>query len=227
MNKISVKAILSDASGILIEDNKYGKGLMKAVAAMTGRNCEELWKAFAPYAHKARTVADYSNSDALRAFLSHTGLNYSSTESVLAGYQAHPCLSVLPDVHNTLRNLKEQGIQFIIITDATVTAEQMRPALSVARLSDMVTDVISSKDVGVTKPDRRIFDYALERNGLRKDDVVFVAHEHDELYGAHTLGYNVIAVNYDIADNLSFIPEERMLATFPDILKIVSLKSND
>ncbi|MEK6816276.1 MAG: HAD hydrolase-like protein, partial [Nanoarchaeota archaeon] len=91
-------------------------------------------------------------------------------------------------------------------------------------IGEYITDLISSKDVGATKPDERMFNAALAKYGLEKNDVIFIAHDDDELMGAHKLGIRVYAFNYEPRQNLSYLEDEQKLSDFRELEEIV-LKS--
>jgi len=72
-------------------------------------------------------------------------------------------------------------------TDVLVTALRDRYAIA-----DRFHAIISSADVGVAKPDRRIYEIALERLDVAADEVVFVDDRPENVAAAANLGMHVI-----------------------------------
>ncbi len=59
-------------------------------------------------------------------------------------------------------------------------------------LKDCFTDVIVSGEHKVLKPDARIFQLLLERNGLKANDCIFIDDSYDNVTGAAGLGFDTI-----------------------------------
>ncbi|TFH37705.1 MAG: HAD family hydrolase, partial [Anaerolineales bacterium] len=118
-------------------------------------------------------------------------------------------------VAETLIALKETGFLLGIVTD---TANPLHAKLSwferggFGHVWDSFT---SSKDVGIRKPDSKIYCAALEQLGVSADQAVFVGHKASELGGATDLGIKTIAFNYDEDSRADYFVEN-----FADILKV-------
>jgi len=100
-------------------------------------------------------------------------------------------------VRETLVTLKEKGYLLGIVTD---TANPLHAKLSWFERGGFghVWDAISSSlDVGVRKPDPKIYCAALEQLGVSVEQAVFVGHKTMELEGARAIGMKTIAFNYD------------------------------
>lgn len=57
---------------------------------------------------------------------------------------------------------------------------------------DLVDQLVCSAEVGVAKPDRRIFEIALERLGVQPEEAVFVDDAEDHVEAARALGIHAI-----------------------------------
>jgi FMN phosphatase YigB (HAD superfamily) len=57
--------------------------------------------------------------------------------------------------------------------------------------------IISSLEVGVQKPDPKIYQLALQQLGITSNQAVFVGHKAIELEGARNVGMKTVAFNYD------------------------------
>ena len=100
------------------------------------------------------------------------------------------------DVEETLKKIHDKGIKNIVITDNENGSEWVRVnILAKFRVNDLVDLVVTSKETGVTKPDLKIFQHALDIYNLKKEEVLFVAHDKDEIDGAVDYGIKTIEFN--------------------------------
>jgi putative hydrolase of the HAD superfamily len=107
-------------------------------------------------------------------------------------------------VRETLKSLKAKGYLLGIITD---TANPIHIKLSWFErggFENVWDSIISSHEVGVEKPDPRIYLAALKQLGLSPRQVVFVGHSPEELDGARALGMKTIAFNYEISTQADY-----------------------
>ena len=118
-------------------------------------------------------------------------------------------------VKETLLALKDKGYLLGIVTD---TANPLHAKLNwferggFGHVWDAIT---SSLDVGVRKPNPKIYHAALDQLGVTIDETVFLGHKRTELEGARAVGMKTIAFNYD-EDALADYYVEK----FTDILKV-------
>jgi len=56
--------------------------------------------------------------------------------------------------------------------------------------------VISSREIGMRKPSKPMYELALEQAGVCPNEAIFVGHKKTELDGAKAVGMNTIAFNY-------------------------------
>ncbi len=70
-------------------------------------------------------------------------------------------------------------------------------SLNVVDLGTCGISIIASYEVGVQKPDPKIYQLALQQLGLTPDQAIFVGHKSSELEGARNVGMNTVAFNYD------------------------------
>ena len=75
--------------------------------------------------------------------------------------------------------------------------------------------ITSSLDVGVRKPDSKIYCAAMEQLGVSIEQTVFLGHKKSELEGAKAVGMKTIAFNYD-----EDAPADYYVEKFADILKV-------
>ena len=86
----------------------------------------------------------------------------------------------------------------------------------------MWDSIISSQEIGVEKPDPRIYAAALQQLGLSAQQAVFVGHSPEELDGAHAIGMKTIAFNYGETAKADFY-----IGNFADLLSVPVISSNN
>lgn len=85
----------------------------------------------------------------------------------------------------------------VLVTNASV---QLEEDLAVLGLTDLADHLVSSARVGVAKPDRRIYDIAVERSGVPAERCLFVDDTLENVEAATALGMR--AVHYRVPEDL-------------------------
>ena len=99
---------------------------------------------------------------------------------------------VRDDVVEHCRALRAGGLRTGLLTNnAAEFAEMWRPLLPLDELFD---DVVDSCEVGMRKPDARIFELALERLGVPADRTLFVDDAPGNIAGAEAVGLHAVLV---------------------------------
>ena len=100
--------------------------------------------------------------------------------------KARPFARVSDDIVQMLISLGEQQIRLGVISNASV--EEVA-SWGMCPLASLVHDVVFSYEVGLFKPDARIYHLACERLGLAPESVLFIGDGgSDELLGAEAAG---------------------------------------
>jgi putative hydrolase of the HAD superfamily len=100
-----------------------------------------------------------------------------------------------PDVLPALEALRSAGHRLLIVSNWDCSLPEW---LGPAGLLDHVEAVVSSGEVGVAKPDRGIFERALELAGAAPGDAVHVGDSMDnDVAGARAAGLRAILVQRD------------------------------
>src|SRR5512139_3962931 len=100
-------------------------------------------------------------------------------------------------VADTLWALKKQGFLLSIVTDTANSISTKLKWFEQGGFGHVWDSIISSMDIGTRKPDPQIYQAALQQLGVTPDQAVFVGHRASELSGAHAVGMQTIAFNYD------------------------------
>ncbi len=102
---------------------------------------------------------------------------------------------LLPGAVETLKELKRRGYLLGAVTNGVSSLQNIK--LDTAGIRDLFDVVVVSGDIGVYKPDRRIFDEAARRLGLENRQVLFVGdHPVNDIDGALGAGMYAIRMNY-------------------------------
>lgn len=114
--------------------------------------------------------------------------------ALLALHQtAHLWGATEPGTAEALQRLKEAGIRLAVVSNSDGRAAT---ALAAGGLLDAFEFVIDSGEVGVEKPDPRIFEIALERMGVRARDALYVGDLYEvDVVGARAAGLDVVLID--------------------------------
>lgn len=97
------------------------------------------------------------------------------------------------DVRPAFERLRDRGIAVGIISNWDSRLERLLIGLG---LGDLLADIISSADVGLHKPDPRIFELACERIGVRPENSAHVGdHHYADFLGASALGMRAVLID--------------------------------
>jgi putative hydrolase of the HAD superfamily len=99
-------------------------------------------------------------------------------------------------VKETLEQLQQKGIKNVLITDNENGADWVRNNILLRfEINQFIDLVITSKEAEVTKPNSKIFMVALNKLNLKKEEVIFIAHDKDEIDGAINIGITTVELN--------------------------------
>jgi len=76
------------------------------------------------------------------------------------------------------------------------------------KLDNLFDDLFSIEQVGIYKPDSKVYDMPIKKYQIQKDEVAFLSANTWDVSGGGNYGYNSIWVNRDnnIFDNLDYKP---------------------
>ena len=138
-----------------------------------------------------RPFADY-----LRASLAHRAqLLGLGDEAVEQGMRAAAALPPYPEAVDAVSRLVLAGHTPVAVTNSP--ADGARSALDAAGLAEHLHAVVSAEAVGAYKPDRRVYEHALEVLGLVAGETWFVAGHWWDVAGAKRAGLRTAWVGRD------------------------------
>ncbi len=199
--KRPVDGLLLDTCNVLYDATGWRRWMLQVLQRLglhTHYRCLfHVWeKDYLPPVHRGeRDVCE-----ALRSFLQAIGLSRGQIEEVATTCQARRLrweseTRLLPGVKSTLRRLASGGIPLAVVSNTEHPSGVLRERLERMGLHDLLTAVVSSRDLGCIKPDPICYESALEALGLHAGQAAFVGHDADELAGAKRLGMQTIAFN--------------------------------
>lgn len=99
-----------------------------------------------------------------------------------------------PDILFTLKHLKEKGLKLCLVSNADIIDKKYWP---VSPLKDYFDDAIFSCDAGIVKPDKAIYQLAMEKLGVDAADSLFIGDGgSDELAGAKAVGMTTVLTEF-------------------------------
>ncbi|MGN1419263.1 MAG: HAD family hydrolase [Acutalibacteraceae bacterium] len=102
---------------------------------------------------------------------------------------------MLPGAIEVLKEIKKRGYILGAITNGVSSLQNIK--LDTAGIRELFDVVVVSGDIGIYKPDRRIFDEAVRRAGIRNEEALFVGdHPINDIEGALGADMQVIRMNY-------------------------------
>jgi len=135
---------------------------------------------------------------------------------------AYLSLDAYPEVRGVLQTLKRARLQTAILSNGA--PNMLEAAVESAGIGDLLDASLSIEEVGVYKPDPRVYQLALDRLGVAAEEVGFQSSNAWDAVGAATFGFRVAWVNRfgQRRERLTADPqaEIRDLAQLPAVLGI-------
>jgi len=106
---------------------------------------------------------------------------------------AYMGLDAYPEVRDTLQRLKQAGLKTAILSNGS--PEMLQAAVDNAGISDLIDANLSVEDVGIYKPDPRVYQLAVDRLGVAREQISFQSSNAWDAVGAATFGFHVAWIN--------------------------------
>ena len=115
-------------------------------------------------------------------------------------------LSPFKEVPETLKILKEKKFKLAILSNGTPAL--LNELVKNNNLNDLFDDLFSIEDVGIYKPDSKVYDIPIKKYNVKKNEIAFLSANTWDVSGGGNYGYNAIWVNRNknIFDNLDYKP---------------------
>ena len=218
----NIKAIIFDAYGTLFDVNSAAEKCKDKIG--------DKWEAFANFWRTTQLEYTWLRSlmgkhkdfwqvteDSLDKSMKTFKINNSMKNELLDLYKI---LSTFDEVPVVLRNLKEKKYKLAILSNGTPTllSEMVRSN----KLDNIFDDLFSIEQVGIYKPNFKVYDMPINKYRIKKSEVAFLSANTWDVSGGGNYGYNAIWVNRNknIFDNLDYKPnfEIKNLSELLDII---------
>ena len=191
-----IRACVFDAYGTLFDVNAAAAEESEALGEQW-LSLAELWRTkqlqYTWLRGLAGRHADFwqLTGEALDFAMQSHGLNDPGLRRRLMDLYLH--LGAYPEVHDTLIQLKASGMHLAILSNGTPA--MLSAAVDHAGITALLDAVLSVEEVGVFKPHPSVYQLAVDRMGVRPDEICFVSANGWDAYSARAFGLRVIWCN--------------------------------
>ena len=119
-------------------------------------------------------------------------------------------LNTFPEVKDVLKKLKEEKYKLAILSNGTPTL--LNDLIKSNNLESIFDDIFSIEEVGIYKPDAKVYDIPVKKYQIQKNEIAFLSANTWDVSGGGNYGYNAIWVNRNnnIFDNLDYKPKKEV-----------------
>ena len=128
-------------------------------------------------------------------------------------------LSPFEEVPEVLKSLKEKKYKLAILSNGTTSL--LNELVQSNKLNNLFDDIFSIEEVGVFKPDSKVYDIPIKKYKIEENEVAFLSANTWDVSGGGNYGYNSIWVNRsnNTFDNLDYVPKHQI----KDISKLLDI----
>ena len=218
----NIKAIIFDAYGTLFDVNSAAKKCKDKIG--------DKWENFANYWRTTQLEYTWLRSlmkkhkdfwqvteDSLDKSMKVFKIDSSMRNELLDLYKI---LSAFPEVTEVLKNLKEKNYKLAILSNGTPAL--LNELIKSNNLDNIFDDIFSIEEVGIYKPDSKVYNLPIKKYQIKKDEIVFLSANTWDVSGAGNFGFNSIWVNRNknIFEKLDYIPHNE-INNLSELLKLI------
>ena len=204
----NIKAIIFDAYGTLFDVNSAAEKCKDKIG--------DKWEPFANFWRTTQLEYTWLRSlmrrhkdfwqvteDSLDKSMKAFNIDSSMKNELLNLYKI---LSPYKEVSETLKALKEKKFKLAILSNGTPSL--LNELVKSNNLNDLFDDIFSIEEVGVYKPDSKVYDIPVKKYKIKRDEIAFLSANTWDVSGGGNYGYQAIWVNRNnnIFDNLDYKP---------------------
>ena len=208
----NIKAIIFDAYGTLFDVN--------SAAEKSKDKIGDKWEGFANYWRTTQLEYTWLRSlmkrhkdfwqvteESLDKSMKTYEIDSSMRNELLDLYKI---LSTFKEVPEVLKSLKEKNYKLAILSNGTPNL--LNELVKSNNLENIFDDIFSIEEVGIYKPDSKVYDLPINQYQIQKNEVVFLSANTWDVSGGGNYGYNSIWVNRNnnIFDNLDYEPKHQI-----------------
>jgi putative hydrolase of the HAD superfamily len=185
MKGCTVSLILLDFWGVI--GVVQGPSDVEEMAACVGAGTEEFAQAY--WAHRSYFDAGGDCNEYWTRVAGDLGVTIDAeTVAALRKIDDRSWSEVYPEMLKFVAELKQQGYRLALLSNAP--SDLVEHAQSV--LEGLISEFLFSSQLGLAKPDPRIFEVALQRLEVDPEDVVFVDDNAENVEAARRVGMRVV-----------------------------------
>ena len=217
----NIKAIIFDAYGTLFDVNSAAEKCKDKIG--------DKWESFANFWRTTQLEYTWLRSlmkrhkdfwqiteDSLDKSMKAFSIDPSMKNELMNLYKI---LSPFKEVPETLKKLKGKNFKLAILSNGTPSL--LDELVKSNNLDKLFDDIFSIEEVGIYKPDSRVYDLPIKKYKIKNSEVMFLSANTWDVSGGGNYGYQSIWVNRNnnIFDNLDFNPSNQI----KDLTELVNL----
>ena len=124
------------------------------------------------------------------------------------------------DLKETLNKLKKKDFKLAILSNGTPSL--LENLVKNNNLENIFDDIFSIEEVGIFKPDSKVYELPVNKYNIKKDEILFLSANTWDVSGGGNYGYNSVWVNRNknIFDNLDYQPLDE-IHDLSELLEII------
>ncbi|TLV03800.1 HAD family hydrolase [Dyadobacter luticola] len=196
MKNPQIKNIIFDLGDVIL--NIDVPVASKSFAELSGREQSEILTIFKENDLFRQFETGTLDEAGFRNFIRHI-LDFSdlSDEAIDTAWNSL-LLDLPPERVELLKKLKETYRIFLLSNTSSIHITQVNKILEastgIEKLEDLFEIVFLSYEMGLMKPDTRIYEKVLEQAGIKAEETLFLDDNFDNIQGANQVGINTIHV---------------------------------
>ena len=218
----NIKAIIFDAYGTLFDVNSAAEKCKGKIG--------DKWEDFANYWRTTQLEYTWLRSlmnrhkdfwkiteDSLDKSMKFFKIDNSMRNDLLDLYKV---LSPFSEVKETLNKLKKKDFKLAILSNGTPSL--LGNLVKDNNLENIFDDIFSIEEVGIFKPDSKVYELPVNKYNIKKDEILFLSANTWDVSGGGNYGYNSVWVNRNknIFDNLDYQPLDE-IHDLSELLEII------
>ena len=209
---MNVKSVVFDAYGTLFDVNSAAEKCKDKIG--------DKWEGFANFWRTTQLEYTWLRSlmkrhkdfwqvteDSLDKSMKTFSIDSSMKNELLDLYKK---LSPYSEVKGVLNSLKEKKYKLAILSNGTPAL--LNELVKSNNLENIFDDLFSIEEVGIYKPDSKVYDIPIKKYQIKADEIAFLSANTWDVSGGGNYGYNAIWVNRNknIFDNLDYKPKNEV-----------------
>ena len=221
----NIKAIIFDAYGTLFDVNSAAEKCKDKIG--------DKWEGFANFWRTTQLEYTWLRSlmkrhrdfwqiteDSLDKSMKAFDIDSSMKNELLNLYKI---LSPFEEVNETLKILKKKNFKLAILSNGTPSL--LDDLVKSNKLDNLFDDIFSIEEVGIYKPDAKVYDLPIKKYKIKKNEVIFLSANTWDVSGGGNYGYQSIWVNRNnnIFDNLDYKPDNQ-IKNLRELIDLINIK---